>query len=89
MLIFFIVITQSFFVRTVEIGGYKAIPETQLRQCLHEAGIHEGAFIPKIDWDGAQNLIYDTFPQITWPVSYTHLDVYKRQAGGGHCGRNR
>ena len=66
MLILFIVITQSFFVRTVEIGGYKAIPETQLRQCLHEAGIHEGAFIPRIDWDGAKNLIYDTFPQITW-----------------------
>lgn len=61
-----IVIAQSYFVRTVEIDGYKAIPETQLRRCLSEAGISEGAFIPKINWNEAENLIYDTFPQITW-----------------------
>ena len=29
---------------------------------------------------GGWNDGYDVYLQIRWPVSYTHLDVYKRQA---------
>lgn len=65
-LVLAIVIIQSFFVRTVEIDGYRGIPETELRQCLTEAGVKEGAYIPGIDWDGATSRIYEVFPQITW-----------------------
>lgn len=61
-----LVISQSFFVKTIEISGYKGIPETVLRQCLTESGIKEGAYRPDIDWKKAEAHIYDTFPQITW-----------------------
>lgn len=61
-----LVISQSFFVKTIEVSGYKGIPETELLQCLAESGIKEGAYIPKIDWVEAESHIYDVFPQITW-----------------------
>jgi len=61
-----LVISQSFFVKTIEVSGYKGIPETLLRQCLSESGVKEGAYRPAIDWKKAENHIYDTFPQITW-----------------------
>lgn len=61
-----LVISQSFFVKTIHINGYKAIPETLLRECLGEAGIKEGAYRPEINWKEAENHIYETFPQITW-----------------------
>ncbi|MCI8348729.1 MAG: hypothetical protein HFE74_04725 [Firmicutes bacterium] len=61
-----VVISQSFFVKTIEVNGYKGIPETLLRQCLAESGVKEGVYRPKIDWEKAENHIYDTFPQITW-----------------------
>lgn len=66
ILILAIVISQSFFVKTIEVNGYKGIPETELRQCLAESGIKEGTYIPKIDWAEAESHIYDVFPQITW-----------------------
>ena len=46
--------------------GYKGIPETELLNCLAEAGIEEGSYIPGIDWSRAEDLIYDAFPQVTW-----------------------
>lgn len=60
------VIAQSFFVKTIEISGYKGIPESELRSCLAEAGIEEGSFIPKIEWQEAEHHIYDVFPQVSW-----------------------
>ena len=60
------VLLNSFFVRTVEIEGYKGIPEKELRQCLEEAGIRAGTYIPSIDWQKAEKLIYDTFPEVVW-----------------------
>ena len=61
-----LVISQSFFVKTIEVSGYKAIPETLLRECLSESGVSEGAYRPAIDWNAAENHVYETFPQITW-----------------------
>lgn len=66
LLVLALVIGQSFFIRTIEISGYKAIPETLLRQCLSESGVEEGAFRPQIDWQAAKSHIYETFPQVTW-----------------------
>lgn len=66
VLILLLVISQSFFVKTISVDGYKGIPETELRNCLAEAGIEEGSYIPKIDWSRAENMIYDAFPQVTW-----------------------
>ena len=59
---FLIVISQSYFVKTIEIQGYRGIPETDIRHCLAEVGIEEGSFIPKINWREAERHIYDVFP---------------------------
>ncbi len=61
-----LVISQSFFVKTIEIDGYKGIPEEEIRKCLVETGIREGSFIPKINWNEAERHIYDVFPEISW-----------------------
>lgn len=61
-----LVISQSFFVKTIEISGYRAIPEMVLREVLAEAGVEEGSFRPHIDWDAAEELLFDSLPQITW-----------------------
>ena len=66
VLILLLVISQSFFVKTIVVDGYKGIPETELLNCLAEAGIEEGSYIPRIDWNQAEDLIYDAFPQVTW-----------------------
>lgn len=63
---FMIVISQSYFVKTIEIQGYRGIPETDIRHCLAEVGIEEGSFIPKINWREAERHIYDVFPEVTW-----------------------
>ncbi len=61
VLILLLVISQSFFVKTIVVDGYKGIPETELLNCLAEAGIEEGSYIPRIDWNRAEDLIYDAF----------------------------
>lgn len=61
-----LVITQSRFVKTIEISGYKGIPEEEIRECLDEAGISEGSYIPSIDWHGAEKYIYHIFPEVSW-----------------------
>lgn len=61
-----IVAVQSMFIADVRIDGYKAIPEDSLRLCLEEAGICEGVFRPAIDWEGAREMLRETFPQLTW-----------------------
>ncbi|MBR5516562.1 MAG: sporulation protein YqfD [Firmicutes bacterium] len=61
-----LVISQSFFVKTIEITGFKGIPETEIRDCLKDVGIREGSYIPNIDWEKAEERIYDVFPEITW-----------------------
>lgn len=66
ILLLALVISQSFFVKTIEVSGYKGIPETELLKCLSEDGIKEGAFMPNIDWAAAETKLYDVFPQITW-----------------------
>ncbi len=66
LIIMLLVLTQSYFVRNIEVSGYKSIPEEELRKCLADSGIEEGSFIPRIKWEQAEEDIYDTFPQITW-----------------------
>lgn len=66
LLTFVLVISQSFFVKTIEIDGYKGIPEIEIRECLAESGITEGSFIPQINWQEAERHIYDVFPEVTW-----------------------
>ncbi len=61
-----LVITQSMFVKTIEVRGYRAIPETELLQALEESGIKDGSFIPKIKWDETKEYIYNNFPQVVW-----------------------
>lgn len=65
-LILALVISQSFFVKTIVVSGYRAIPEEELRECLEESGIREGTYIPSIDWEKAEKHIYQVFPQVTW-----------------------
>lgn len=60
------VIFQGFFVETIQINGYKAIPEQALLECLETQGIVKGAFRPDIDWNEAEQEIYRIFPQVTW-----------------------
>ena len=60
------VIFQSFFIRSIEVSVYRGIPEEALLSCLTEKGIYKGAYRPDIDWEGAEQAIYDTFPQVTW-----------------------
>ena len=60
------VVFQSFFIRSIEVSGYRGIPEEALLSCLTEKGIYKGAYRPDIDWEGAEQAIYDTFPQVTW-----------------------
>ena len=88
-----IVISQTLFIKEIEISGYRAIPEEELRNCLKEAGVYEGAYRPEIDWDEAENLIYKTFPQVTWVqvgykgrlailnISETSQDIYETKEG--------
>lgn len=77
LLVLALIISQSFFVKTIEVSGYKAIPETLLRQCLGERGVTEGAYRPGIDWKAAESHIYETFPQITWlKLSYDGRKVF-------------
>lgn len=66
ILIAVLVAGQSFFVKTVDVNGYRAIPEEELRKCLREKGVQEGAYIPAIDWGEAEEHIYDVFPQVSW-----------------------
>ncbi len=61
-----IVIGESFFVAAVEIDGYRAIPEAELRACLAECGIREGVYRPAIDWEKAEAAVFARFPQIMW-----------------------
>ncbi|MCI6012270.1 MAG: sporulation protein YqfD [Firmicutes bacterium] len=71
------VIWQSFFVRSIEISGYRGIPEEALLRCLQENGIRKGACRPDIDWEAAEQAIYDTFPQVTWAkLAYKGQKVY-------------
>jgi len=61
-----IVIVQSMFIASVQIQGYRAIPEDSLRLCLEQAGVCAGSFRPAIDWEGARDSLRETFPQLTW-----------------------
>ena len=82
------IITQSLFVNAIEVNGYKGIPETELRKCLEEQGVYEGAYRPGIDWENAEKAIFATFPEITWVqlvysgrlvilnISETNKDIY-------------
>ncbi|MGN1143786.1 MAG: sporulation protein YqfD, partial [Anaerovoracaceae bacterium] len=85
------VVFQSFFIRSIEVSGYRGIPEEALLSCLAEQGICKGAYRPDIDWEGAEQAIYDTFPQVTWVqlvyrgqkvwlnVSETDHDLYQKE----------
>ena len=82
------VAVQGFFVESIQINGYRAIPEQVLRECLEKEGIVRGAFRPEIDWAEAERKIYDTFPQVSWAqlvysgrmvilnISETDHDIY-------------
>ena len=60
------VIAESFFVAAVTIDGYRAIPESALRDCLAASGVREGVYRPGIDWGQAEVALFETFPQIMW-----------------------
>ena len=60
------VIAESFFVAAVTIDGYRAIPESALRDCLAASGVREGVYRPGIDWGRAEAALFETFPQIMW-----------------------
>ncbi len=78
-----LVILQSFFVKEIQIDGYKGIPESEIISCLEDAGIKEGSFIPSINWNNAERQIYDTFPQITWlQLVYDGQKVYLNVSEG-------
>ncbi len=61
-----IVIVQSLFISEIRIDGYRAIPETELRKCLAEAGVSPGVFRPAVDWQKAEAALDKTFPQLSW-----------------------
>ena len=61
-----IVIVQSLFISEIRIDGYRAIPETELRKCLAEAGVSPGVFRPAVDWQKAEAALDETFPQLSW-----------------------
>ena len=61
-----LVISQSFFVKTIEISGYKGIPEEEIRNCLKASGSREGSYIPHINWEEAEESLYNVFPEVTW-----------------------
>lgn len=79
---------QGYFIETIQINGYRGIPEEALLACLEEEGIVRGALRTEIDWAKAEDKIYDTFPQVTWAqlvysgrmvilnISETSHDVY-------------
>ncbi|MGN1414913.1 MAG: sporulation protein YqfD [Anaerovoracaceae bacterium] len=85
------VVFQSFFIRSIEVSGYRGIPEEALLACLAEKGIYKGAFRPDIDWEGTEQAIYDAFPQVTWVqlvyrgqkvwlnLSETDHDLYQKE----------
>lgn len=60
------VIAESFFVAAVTVDGYRAIPESALRDCLAASGVREGVYRPGIDWGQAEAALFETFPQIMW-----------------------
>ena len=61
-----IVIGESFFGAAIEVDGYRAIPESELRACLAESGVREGVYRPGIDWEKAEAAVFARFPQIMW-----------------------
>ncbi len=61
-----IVVGESFFVAAIEVDGYRAIPESELRACLAESGVREGVYRPGIDWEKAEAAVFARFPQIMW-----------------------
>jgi len=61
-----IVLFQSQVVEAVEIQGYRGIPEQVIRKCLADHGVCEGAWKPDIDWEDAEQSIYENFPEVTW-----------------------
>ncbi len=76
-----IVIIQSLFIASVQVSGYRSIPETKLRQCLAESGIEEGVYRPDIQWDKAEENLYERFPQLVWvQLAYHGRDVILRIA---------
>ncbi len=66
LLVASMVIAESFFVAAVTIDGYRAIPESALRDCLAASGVREGVYRPGIDWGQAEAALFETFPQIMW-----------------------
>ncbi|MCI8608087.1 MAG: hypothetical protein HFE73_00395, partial [Firmicutes bacterium] len=84
------VVIESLVVQSIEVNGYKAIPEVELLQVLEEEGIYKGAFRPEINWEKAEKAIYDVFPQVTWVqlaysgrlvvlnISETDHDIYEK-----------
>lgn len=75
-----VIIIRALLVSSIIVDGYVAIPEQELRQCLNEAGIYEGAYRPSIEWEKARASLYETFPQISWiklvyDGSVVYLDI--------------
>ena len=83
-----VIVFQQSFVAEMRIEGNTGIPEEEMSAVLRENGLFVGCSKSSVDEAKIRNSLYASFPELTWvgieirgaPVSYTHLDVYKRQA---------
>lgn len=58
-------IAQSFFVREVRIVGNQKISESEIRQCIEEEGLYEGA-LKRFDCDSIERKLFKQFDEIVW-----------------------
>jgi len=65
LLFAFLLYYQSLFVAEIRVYGYEAIPETQIRNVLKEAGFYEGCK-KDIDISKVKQAVYDKIDNIVW-----------------------
>lgn len=64
--LFLIVVgVQSLFVREIRVIGCKSITESQIRECIAEEGLYEGA-LKRFDCDQIERKLFTVFDSIVW-----------------------
>ena len=58
-------ISQTFFVREINIIGCESIPEDSIRQCIEKEGLYEGAF-RDFDCSAVEKRLFREFENIVW-----------------------
>jgi len=61
----FLIYYQSLFVSEIRIYGYEAVPETQIRQVLRDAGFYEGCR-KDIDVENVKQAVYTNIEDVIW-----------------------